>query len=61
VIKKIIEMGKKKIGILGFSFKAGTDDLRESPVVEIIETLLGKGFSVKLYDRKELSINNLNN
>jgi len=51
VIKKIIEMGKKKIGILGFSFKAGTDDLRESPVVEIIETLLGKGFSVKLYDR----------
>lgn len=51
VIKRIIEMDKKKIGILGFSFKAGTDDLRESPVVEIIETLLGKGFFIKLYDR----------
>jgi GDP-mannose 6-dehydrogenase len=50
-LRMIMEKGHKKVGILGFSFKAGTDDLRESPLVEVIERLLGKGYEVKLYDR----------
>jgi GDP-mannose 6-dehydrogenase len=47
----IARQDKKRIGILGFSFKAGTDDLRESPVVELAERLLGKGYDLRLYDR----------
>ncbi|MCB0170643.1 MAG: nucleotide sugar dehydrogenase [Anaerolineae bacterium] len=47
----ITQTGKKKIGFLGFSFKAGTDDLRYSPQVELIERLIGKGFEIKLFDR----------
>ncbi len=50
-LKMIIDKGNKKVGILGFSFKAGTDDLRESPLVEVVERLLGKGFDVMLYDK----------
>ena len=48
--KMIEETRKKKIGILGVSFKAGTDDLRESPIVKVIETLVGKGYQLKVYD-----------
>lgn len=50
-VQMIIEKGQKRVGILGFSFKAGTDDLRESPVIEVIERLLGKGFDVRIYDK----------
>jgi GDP-mannose 6-dehydrogenase len=49
--EEIMDTGKKKIGLLGFSFKAGTDDLRESPVVILAEALLGKGLTLKVYDK----------
>lgn len=50
-IDLILAQGKRNIGILGLSFKAGTDDLRESPVVELVERLIGKGCDVSIYDR----------
>jgi GDP-mannose 6-dehydrogenase len=48
---QVMETGRKNIGLLGFSFKAGTDDLRESPIVILAETLLGKGCSLRIYDK----------
>ena len=50
VTKRIMETGLRRIGFLGMSFKPDTDDLRESPLVEVIETLLGKGLTIGIYD-----------
>src|SRR6266576_4679575 len=50
-LDQVMESGRKRIGLLGFSFKAGTDDLRESPIVSLAEALLGKGLQLRIYDR----------
>lgn len=49
-VELVLETGKKKIGMLGLSFKAATDDLRESPQVQLVKRLLGEGREVRIWD-----------
>jgi GDP-mannose 6-dehydrogenase len=50
-IRMIAALGKKRVGFLGMAFKPDTDDMRESPLVAVIETLLGRGYPIRIYDR----------
>src|SRR5579859_7581330 len=50
-VDEVLHTGKRKIGVLGLSFKTGTDDLRESPLVQFIKRLLGEGCQVRIWDR----------
>jgi GDP-mannose 6-dehydrogenase len=54
----ILNQGRRRVGVIGLSFKTNTDDLRESPAVELLERLIGKGYAPLVYDR-EVSLSSL--
>jgi GDP-mannose 6-dehydrogenase len=58
VVDLVTSYEKRHVALLGLSFKPGTDDLRESPLVRLAETLVGKGFRLAIYD-EEVSMSNL--
>ena len=58
VFDLVTSLGGRRIGIVGLSFKQGTDDLRESPMVELAERLLGRGFDLRIYD-PQVTVSNL--
>jgi GDP-mannose 6-dehydrogenase len=49
-VETVVETRKRRVGVVGLAFKAGTDDLRESPLVALVETLIGKGYDVRVLD-----------
>jgi GDP-mannose 6-dehydrogenase len=50
-VEAVLDTHRRRVGIVGLAFKAGTDDLRESPMVALVETLIGKGCQVRIFDR----------
>lgn len=58
LFEEIIRSGKRKIGVVGISFKEGTDDLRESPILDVVERLIGKGYRMNIYD-ENVNISNI--
>jgi GDP-mannose 6-dehydrogenase len=50
VVKKLMSFKGRSLGFLGLAFKEGTDDLRESPIVDLVEAMIGKGFKIRIHD-----------